>query len=151
MNDMKAVKNLLYRIGAEAVNEAKELAPVGKGDGESYRGGNLKKDIQVFDDNIDNLEVSIGNSKLAPYAKFVHGGTKPHKIQAKNKRALRTPFGARKSVNHPGTKAQPYLEDGLKKYMSSGGLDRALNDTAVEIRDEFIDGLKKSLKNATVK
>lgn len=131
MNDLKAAKNLLFRIASEVANEAKDIAP--------YLSGNLKKDIQVFTADIDNLEVSIGNSKLAPYAPYVHQGT--------GKRARGKTTGR---IKKGGIKPQPYLEDGLKKYMSSGGLDRALDDTANEIKDEFIDGLKKSLKNVSI-
>jgi len=129
--DMKAAKNLLYRIGSEIANEGKDLAP--------YRTGNLKRDIQVFTDNIDDLEISIGNSKLAPYAPYVYQGTG---TKARGKTTGRIKKG--------GIKPQPYLEDGLKKYMSSGGLNRALNDTAEEIKDDFVKGLKKSLKKIMI-
>ena len=132
MNDMKAAKNLLFRIASEVANEAKDIAP--------YLSGNLKKDSQVFTDDIDDLEVSIGNFKLAPYAPYVHQGT--------GKRARGKTTGR---IKKGGMKPQPYLENGLKKYMSSGGLDRALDDTANEIKDDFVSDLKNKLQNMTVK
>ncbi|MGC4076279.1 MAG: phage virion morphogenesis protein [Rubrivivax sp.] len=53
------------------------------------------------------------------------GQTKPHVIRAKNKKALYTPFGPRKSVNHPGSKipARPFLvitESGMQKIARAG-------------------------------
>lgn len=130
MNDIKAMQNLLFRIGAEVVNEAKDIAP--------YKTGNLKKDIQVFDDNIDNLELTIGNSKLAYYAPYVHQGT--------GKRAR----GKSKAPHKNGQKPQPYLEDSMQKYISSGSLDRALNDAGEEITDNFKKQLKKTLNNVSI-
>lgn len=56
----KPLEKLLFRIATEVANRAKTIAPVDT--------ANLKKDIQVFDDNIHNLEVEIGNTTLAPYA-----------------------------------------------------------------------------------
>ncbi|WP_035148019.1 HK97 gp10 family phage protein, partial [Campylobacter fetus] len=74
----KIFKNFMFRVGAEVVNESKAIAP--------FKTGNLKKDIQVF--KADQTSVTIGNSKLAPYAKFVHFGTKPHMIKVKKAKAL---------------------------------------------------------------
>ena len=49
----------------------------------------------------------------APHAAFVHWGTRPHKISAKNRKALRFPVGGKfvfaKWVNHPGYKGDPYF------------------------------------------
>lgn len=49
----------------------------------------------------------------APHAVFVHWGTRPHVIRAKNKKALRWvkggAFAFAKAVNHPGTKADPWM------------------------------------------
>ena len=65
-----------------------------------------------------------------PYAGFVERGTKAHKITAKNAKALAwggsrrltgtlrsgsAPTHFAVSVNHPGTKAQPYLLPGARK------------------------------------
>lgn len=49
----------------------------------------------------------------APHAEFVHWPTRPHKIAAKNRKALRFPVGGKfvfaKWVNHPGYKGDPYF------------------------------------------
>ncbi len=48
----------------------------------------------------------------AAYAAFVELGTKPHVILPRSKQALYWPGAAHpvKSVNHPGTAANPYME-----------------------------------------
>ena len=49
----------------------------------------------------------------APYAAFVHWGTRPHVIEPRKKKALRWVGGGgfrfAKSVNHPGYKGDPWL------------------------------------------
>ena len=141
-SELQGVKKLLFRIGSEVVNEAKTIAP--------RVTGNLKKDIQVFNENINNLEVEIGNTLLAKYAPFVHEGTGlygKHKkrITPKNKQALKTPFGIFKSV--AGQKAQPYLTNALTNYQRDGGLDRALKAAKNDINEEIFDNIKNSLKH----
>ncbi len=128
---LQAIEKLLFRVGAEVVNEAKEIAP--------YKTGDLKRDIQVFDEHINKGEVSIGNSLLAKYAPYVHYGTGR---QAK---------GKSKAPKKKGQKAQPYLSDGLNNYIRSGGFDRAINDCGNEISEEIFKGLKDSLKNISIK
>lgn len=53
----------------------------------------------------------------APYALFVEEDTRPHVIRARRARALRFRVGGlvlfRRSVNHPGTRGQHMLRDGL--------------------------------------
>ena len=129
--DKKHIEPFLFRVAGEIVNDAKDLAP--------YATGNLEKDIQVWDDNISNLEIEIGNSKLAPYAIFVHEGTKPHEIRPKNKQALKTPFGVRKKVNHPGTKANPYLKKAVDNY----NFKPALDDLGNKICEDVFENIKK--------
>jgi hypothetical protein len=144
--DLQAIEKLLFRVGSEVANEAKDIAP--------YQKGNLKRDIQVFDEHIGKGEVSIGNSLLVEYAPFVHEGTglygkHKRKIIPKNKKALKTPFGIFKSTK--GQKAQPYLTDGLSNYIKSGALDRAIDACGDEMSEEIFDNLKKSLKNISIK
>ncbi|AVK80936.1 hypothetical protein [Campylobacter fetus] len=79
----------------------------------------------------------------------MHFGTKPHIIKAKKAKGLANKkaglfFG--KQVNHPGTKAQPYLENALNSYMSGGGLARAKTALAKDIRDKVLNDVKQSLK-----
>jgi len=63
---------------------------------------------------------------IAPHAFFVLEGTRPHKIVAKHKGALRVPgWGIFKSVQHPGTKANPFVDKGAAK--AQGDIQRAIN------------------------
>lgn len=132
-------KKFLFRVGSETANEAKKVAP--------YKTGNLKKDIGVI--SVNDKSVTIGNTTLASYAKFVHYGTKPHIIKAKKAKALANKksglvFG--KKVNHPGTKANPYLKNAFENYIKSGGLARAKSALANEVRNRIVNDIKKAVK-----
>lgn len=64
----------------------------------------------------DGSQWEIGHDlQAAPHALFVHWGTKPHKIEPKNKKMLRFPVGGQfafaREVNHPGYKGDPWLAD----------------------------------------
>ena len=52
-----------------------------------------------------------------PYARFVHDGTGPHVIVPTSKKALFWPGAAHpvKRVNHPGSKANPFLRKALQQ------------------------------------
>ncbi|CUU83392.1 phage protein%2C HK97 gp10 family [Campylobacter hyointestinalis subsp. hyointestinalis] len=132
-------KKFLFRVGSETANEAKKIAP--------YKTGNLKKDIQVI--SVNDKSVTIGNTKLAPYAKFVYFGTKPHIIKVKKAKALANKksglvFG--KKVNHPGTKANPYLKNALDSYIKGSGFTRAKSALANEIKNRVLNDIKKAVK-----
>lgn len=73
-----------------------------------------------------NLERSLGktripggwevghDSRVAPYARFVHDGTRPHVIVPKNKKSLRWAGGGlfhfAKKVNHPGNRPDKWMD-----------------------------------------
>lgn len=133
----KAYEKLLFRVATKIANRAKAIAPVVS--------ANLKKDIQVFDDNIHNLEVEIGNTTLAPYAKHVHEGTGIYgkykkRIIPKKKKALKTPFGIYKSVR--GQKAQPYLLDAATQMLTNANLSKMTNSMVDSVGDEIVKDLK---------
>ncbi len=140
MDIKKLCENLLYKIGSEVMFISKEkYAPIVS--------GNLKKDIQVK--KVSAALVEIGNTQRASYAKWVHGGTKPYVIKPKNKKALANKkaglfFG--KKVNHPGIKANPYLEKALNEYVSGRGLDRALEAFKRELGEEIKIDIEKKFK-----
>lgn len=132
-------EKFLFRVGSETVNEAKKISP--------YKTGNLKKDIQVI--SVNDKSVTIGNTTLAPYAKFVHYGTKPHIIKVKKAKALANKksglvFG--KKVNHPGTKANPYLKNAFENYIRSEGFTRAKSALANEVKNRVLNDIKKAFK-----
>ena len=55
------------------------------------------------------------DSRVAPYARFVHDGTRPHLILPNKKKALRWPVNgsfrfSKKGVKHPGTEPDKWME-----------------------------------------
>lgn len=91
------IKKSVYKIQSAAIRETPTDTWV------------LKNSWRV---RFDNLSGQLVNT--SKYAPFVHFGTKPHIIRIKNKKALsnwKTLFG--KVVNHPWTKANPFLKRAL--------------------------------------
>lgn len=112
------VKNTLRSI----TSQAKRNAPGG-----SYSTGVLKGSINWSITHVwrDGVKGECGSSLI--YANSVHGGQPARKITAKRAKNLRF-FWRRtgrvetfRSVNHPGTKAQPYLTDALLKIAPPRG------------------------------
>ena len=142
MNFNSAFKRFLFRIGSGVRYRAKQIAP--------YKTGKLKEDIQVFDNRADSLSIGVGNTMLVSYAKFVYFGTRPHIIKPKKMKALANKksgqiFG--KSVNHPGTKANPYLEKAFSEYVSSTSFVKAKEQLAKDIGDETVKFITSSINN----
>lgn len=92
----------LTLVGEFLLGVSKALTPVGTGAGS----GRLKG---ATDYQVHNNVLRIGNDvEYAPYVEF---DTKPHIIVPREKKSLfwkgaKHPVG---KVNHPGTKAQPFL------------------------------------------
>lgn len=142
MNFNSAFKRFLFRIGSGVRYRAKQVAP--------YKTGKLKEDIQVFDNRADSLSIGVGNTMLVSYAKFVYFGTRPHVIKPKKMKALANKksgqiFG--KSVNHPGTKANPYIEKAFSEYISSASFVKAKEQLAKDIGDETVKFITSSINN----
>ena len=73
----------------------------------SIKTGHLRRGITT---DVGNMEVTVHTSNIK-YARGVEEGTRSHIIRPKNKKALYWK-GAKhpvKQVNHPGSKAKPYL------------------------------------------
>lgn len=109
----KAVERVILKIEGDA----KKLAPVNKQSG----GGNLRQSIKSFMRGAASGVVDVG----AGYGIFVHEGTRPHIIRVVNKRVLANKrmgqiFG--KVVHHPGTKANPFLQNAVDQ--NSAFIDR---------------------------
>ena len=86
------------------------------------RTGKLKQSIEV---RVEENRVIIGPD--TDYAAFVEFGTRPHVIEAKNKKALAFKVNGQtvivKKVNHPGTRAQPYVRPAFDAWVDTlGGL-----------------------------
>ncbi len=130
---------LLRTIALSAVREQKLLVP--------RRTGNLGRSIHLGAVSATRAETIAS----ANYAIYVERGTQPHEIRPKRAKALRwaassgdarltgTPrTGGKvrfaKRVQHPGTKAQPFMVPGAQKAVESAGLKSAVvkswNDAA---------------------
>jgi len=107
--------------------DAKKLAPVNKQSG----GGNLRQSIRSSVNGMKGT-VEVGVSYAVP----VHEGTRPHTIVAKKARVLankRTGQMFGRVVNHPGTKAQPFLREAVE-----------MNEE--KINNYFLDAVKGIIK-----
>ncbi len=105
----KAIQKSALMIQSNAIKEA----PVNKQTG----GGNLRQNIRV---SSMTKTRAIVTSK-APYSVFVEEGTSPHVIVPRVKRGLantRTGQFFGKKVNHPGTRANPFMSRAVKKSKS---------------------------------
>ncbi|MDD3452574.1 hypothetical protein [Sulfurimonas sp.] len=130
------------RQGAEMLRtEATNEAPV--------ISGRLRGDITVFPQT-KLTEISVGNTSLIDYAIYVYYGTKPHTIRPKKKKALKTPYGIFKKVQHPGTKANPYLDDALESLVRSGRLERLLGGFGDRMGEEMFKSVTDGLRNIKV-
>ncbi len=110
----------------------------------------LRGDITVFPQT-KLTEISVGNTSTIDYAVYVYYGTKPHEIRPKKKKGLETPYGVFTKVQHPGTKAQPYLEDALDAIARSGRLERLLDGFGDRMSDEMFKSVTDGLRNIKVK
>ena len=115
-NDVrKLVKNSAFNIERDAKSSA------------SVKTGHLRRSIST---KMGDMEATIHTSNLK-YAPMVEFGTKPHIIRAKNKKALYWK-GAKhpiRKVNHPGSKAKPYLIPAFEKE-----------------KDQFLEKLKEVIR-----
>lgn len=103
----------LQRRALNVESQAK-LNASGGPPGPNVRTGRLRASIthEVGRDE-RGLVARIGSN--VSYARHVEDGTEPHRIEARNKRALHWPGAAHPvlAVNHPGSRARPYLRPAL--------------------------------------
>ena len=101
-NDVrKVVKNSAFNIERNAKSSV------------NVKTGHLIRSIST---KMGDMEATIHTSNLK-YAPMVEFGTRPHIIRAKNKKALYWKGASHpvKQVNHPGSKAKPYLIPAFEK------------------------------------
>jgi hypothetical protein len=133
-------RQALGKIGLMVVARAKELVP--------RQTGNLGRTIRLGQVTDTNVQVLAGGQAGVGYAQFVEFGTKPHVIRPRNKKILAWGKNRRLSgsartgsemifaheVNHPGTRAQPYLMPAATEVIAKSGMDelvvRPWNDAA---------------------
>ena len=102
------LKNAMSNSVSKVRTDAQSTVPV--------RTGMLKKSIQqTVQDSPLIGKVIVGQ----PYGKYIEYGTKPHTIVPKNASVLAFPIGGSMvfatSVNHPGTKAKPFMTPAIEK------------------------------------
>jgi hypothetical protein len=110
----KAPKGMMRELGLRAVSNQKHLSPV--------RTGNLRRTIHL--DSASATEaVTVASAK---YASAVEFGTGPHIIRPKRRKVLRFKTGGSvifaRFVNHPGTRAQPFMVPGARKALDDMGV-----------------------------
>jgi hypothetical protein len=141
-------------LGRRWVEIAKEEAPV--------RSGKFRKSINfhVFAKNTGDkskAEVGFTTSSQQPLGRWIVGGTRPHRIYARNKKALYFFWGkvgmytvvprsggfsthvsggkywiGKGYVNHPGTKPNPYLDRTYGRWVTE--MEREIENVA----DRFV-------------
>ena len=118
-NVQEAIKKSAFNIESQA---KKNLAS-----NKSVVTGHLRRSIAT---KMGDLEATIHTSNVK-YAICVEKGTKAHIIRPKNKKALYWKGASRpvKMVNHPGSKAKPYL---IPAFESE--------------KDKFIENLKEAIE-----
>ena len=114
-NVRKVVKNSAFNIERNAKSSA------------SVKTGHLRRSIST---KMGDMEATIHTSNLK-YAPMVEFGTRPHIIRPKNKKALYWKGATHpvKQVNHPGSKAKPYLIPAFEKE-----------------KDQFLEKLKEVIR-----
>ena len=118
-NIQKVIKKSAFNIESQA---KKNLAS-----NKSVVTGHLRRSIAT---QMGDLEATIHTSNIK-YAVIVEKGSKPHIIRPKKKKALYWEGAKRpvKLVNHPGSKAKPYLIPAFEKE-----------------KDQFLERLKEVIE-----
>ena len=125
--------DFLRKLALLAVREQKLLVP--------RKTGNLGRSIHLGRVTATQAETIAS----ADYAVYVERGTRAHEIRPRNRKALRFPASGgdarlsgsvrtggnvrfAKRVQHPGTKAKPFMVPGAKKAIEGAGLKATLID-----------------------
>jgi hypothetical protein len=108
--DENLASDLLDKVTHDSELKAIELAR------KHHRTGFMERSMFSKFNKKQNYGV-IGN--IAPYATFVHFGTKPHTIEPDNKKILRwtdgNGFVFAKKVHHPGYKGDPFITNAINE------------------------------------
>jgi hypothetical protein len=134
---MRPDRELMAKLALTAIREQKILVP--------RKTGNLGRSIRLGAITPTMAETVA----TASYAAYVERGTRPHEIRPRNRKALRWAAGSArlsgtprsggqvrfaKRVQHPGTKAKPFMLPGAQKALRDVGLKNivveAWNDAA---------------------
>lgn len=112
----RAISAWESEVGPALLAEIRRRAPVSP----TENGGRLRDSIKMSRRSTGGgVEARFTSS--APYAKFVEEGTGPHRIEAKQALALHWVSKGQsmfaRSVNHPGTKANPFVHAAITALM----------------------------------
>lgn len=121
-------RQLLGQLGLLAVQYAKEIVP--------RKTGNLGRTIRLGQVTDSDAQILAGGQEGVGYAQVVELGSRPHVIVPRRRKALawgksrRLSGSARagsdmifaKRVNHPGTRAQPYLKPAAERAVQDSGV-----------------------------
>ena len=123
-----AVKKFLTLGTLEAEAKIREEAPV--------KTGELRRRIRH---SIKRLQGFV--FPTIKYAIWVHEGTDPHVIRPRNKKALFWKGAAHpvKSVQHPGSKANPFVERGAKR--AEAKIDRLGDNLLKDLENHLTKGI----------
>lgn len=101
------VRRAIVQTGVDVQNKARELCPVDT--------GRLRSSIVHRTEGGGRTTGVVVGTNVS-YAADVEYGTAPHVILPKNKKALYWPGAAHpvSRVNHPGTRAQPFMRPALE-------------------------------------
>lgn len=120
------------------------------------RSGNLERAVDTRFSNHGLVGTVFLNKNRAPYGPFVHEGTPPHEIVPKTRKALRwvggNDFVFAKHVNHPGTKADPFLYEALDSRTEViHGIFEKYTGYAVNEVAKSLEGKRANIPNLHIK
>jgi len=121
-------KELIHRVATEAHQHALDGADAHTKTGAMLRSIKLERRGEGY--------AVTNDEQMAPHARFVHWGTRPHVIRPRRKKALRWVVGnafvfARK-VNHPGYAGDPFMETARERVAAD--FDRIAREAFAETR-----------------
>lgn len=113
-----ASRRELTEAARQVVNRAKVLAPVDT--------GRLRASIRADPPRIFSLRGSVSVGSDVEYSGYVNDGTRPHTIRPRRTGGvLRFQVGGQvvfaRVVNHPGTRARPFLDRALREVAAARG------------------------------
>lgn len=120
INDTQAQRVFVRFADQDAKKRALKVEALAKVEAPVGKTGNLRQGIHTTQSRDVRGRWSTGYdvTSNAPYSVFVHEGTKPHKIEGNPLLAFFWPkvgqFVFLRSVNHPGTRANPFLKRALR-------------------------------------
>lgn len=104
----------LIRRANNVAAQARQLCPVGDGRSGRHLRDTIEADKRPFD---TGSGLGLYVRAKAPYAIYVHEGTRGHAIEPRTRTVLRFTVGGdvvfARRVQHPGTKANPFLRKAL--------------------------------------